>query len=71
MLDADIVNAYIGTVVTTTLGSYQAFASGVQPNIPSWQDAELAVHLVYIFGELQKNNKGTIIRPMSVSLTSN
>lgn len=51
-IDEALVNNYVQTLVMNTLQAYQGGT-----NI-SWQDAELAVHLVYLFGELQKGTKG-------------
>lgn len=47
-LDNELVTSMIHTVAITTL---TAFEGGV--NI-KWQDAELAIHLVYLYGEIAR-----------------
>ncbi|KAF8309914.1 ARM repeat-containing protein [Clavulina sp. PMI_390] len=50
-INDDLVNGYAQTLVMNTLQAYQ---SG---NNISWQDVELAVFVVYLYGELQKGVK--------------
>lgn len=51
-IDEDLVNSYIRQFSMTTLQQYQSGAT------VSWQDVELAVHLIYLYGEFQKGVKG-------------
>ncbi|KAF8589812.1 ARM repeat-containing protein [Ramaria rubella] len=51
-LDNDLVTGMIHSVAITTL---TAFEGGVNLK---WQDAELAIHLVYLYGEIIKGQKG-------------
>lgn len=53
-IDDGLVSGYVQTLVMNTFGAYQQRGSGGV----SWQDAELAVFLVFIFGEFQKSSKG-------------
>ena len=53
-IDDGIVNAYVQTLVMNTFRAFQQGGSGGV----SWQDVELSVYLVYIFGEFQKTAKG-------------
>lgn len=52
IVDEDLVNSLIQLKVNETLRGYQNGASS------SWVDVELAVHLVYLYGEFQKGVKG-------------
>lgn len=49
-LDADLVTNGIKTLVMTTLSTYQNGGS------LSWQDAELAIYLVFILGDINKTS---------------
>ncbi len=51
-IDESLVNGYVQNLALDTL---QQFQSGISI---SWQDAELAVYLIFLYGELQKANKG-------------
>jgi hypothetical protein len=51
-IDEELVNAYVQTLTLNTLQTYQNGAT------ISWQEVELAVHLVYLYGELHKGAKG-------------
>ncbi|KIJ50979.1 hypothetical protein M422DRAFT_27087 [Sphaerobolus stellatus SS14] len=51
-LDSELVTTTIHTAAISTLSAYE---SGV--NL-TWQDAELAIHLVYLYGEIYKGQKG-------------
>lgn len=55
-IDEDLVNAYVQRLAMSTL--QQASQPGAAV---SWQDVELAVHLIYLYGELQKSVKGTLM----------
>ena len=48
MIDSELVTESVRTLALNTLTAYQ---SGVSLK---WNDAELAVYLVYIFGEINK-----------------
>lgn len=47
-LDSELVTSTIHSVAITTLAAYEG---GVNLK---WQDAELAIHLVYLYGEIIK-----------------
>jgi hypothetical protein len=51
-VDEELVNAYLRTLTLDTLQTYQSGGT------ISWQEVELAVHLIYLYGELQKGVKG-------------
>lgn len=55
-IDEDLVNAYVQRVAMATL--QQASQPGATV---SWQDVELAVYLIFLYGELQKSVKGTFM----------
>jgi len=49
MVDQDLVTDAVRTLALNTLSAYR---SGVSVK---WHDAELAIYLVYIFGEINKS----------------
>ncbi len=49
LIDPDLVT---GSLRTLALNTLSAFQNGVNMK---WNDAELAVYLVYIFGEINKS----------------
>ena len=51
-IDERLVNSYVQNLALNTLRQFQ-FGTSI-----SWQDAELAVYLVFLYGELQKTSKG-------------
>jgi exportin-T len=51
-IDEELVTGTVLNAVVETLRGYDA-GEAVQ-----WQDAELAVHIVFFYGELQKSNRG-------------
>lgn len=51
MVDQDLVTDAVRTLALNTLSAYR---SGVSVK---WHDAELAIYLVYIFGEINKSKK--------------
>lgn len=54
-IDEELVNAYVRTLTLDTLQVYQSGGA------VSWHEVELAVHLIYLYGELQKGVKGISI----------
>jgi exportin-T len=57
MVDQDLVTSAVRTLALNTLSAYRNGAA------IKWHDAELAVYLVYIFGEINKSE----ITPASIS----
>jgi exportin-T len=49
MVDQDLVTDAVRTLALNTLSAYRSGAS------VKWHDAELAIYLVYIFGEINKS----------------
>ena len=54
-IDEELVNSCVPTLTLNTLQTFQ------NSGAISWQEIELAVHLVYLYGELQKGVKGILI----------
>lgn len=48
-IDQDLVTDAVRTLALTTISAYQKGLS------LEWQDAELGIYLVYIFGEINKS----------------
>ncbi|EGN99272.1 hypothetical protein SERLA73DRAFT_54418 [Serpula lacrymans var. lacrymans S7.3] len=52
MIDQDLVTDAVRTLALNTLSAYHQNAASVK-----WHDAELAIYLVYIFGEINKSTR--------------
>ena len=63
MIDSELVTESVRTLALNTLTAYQ---SGVSLK---WNDAELAVYLVYIFGEINKCEQFVISASIRSELT--
>ena len=60
-IDEELVNSCVQTLTLNTLQTCQ------NSGAISWQEVELAVHLVYLYGELQKGVKGILINVACVA----
>jgi len=63
IIDEELVTSTVRSIALSTLSTFErARATGVTGmGGVQWQDAELAVHLVFLYGEIHKpSNKGTI-----------
>lgn len=57
IIDEELVTSAVGRIATSTLTAYEAARAAGSADAVSWRDAELAVYLVYLFGELKGKGK--------------
>lgn len=63
MIDQDLVTDAVRTLALNTLSAYRNGAT------VKWNDAELAIYLVYIFGEINKSKLRSVIMLTLLSVT--